>query len=199
MSVPWLALAAVVILALPALSLVVRQATEAMRFYRSSRRPQLDSPLEPSWIRGRVGFGDIDPNIHMTNARYLTLVDRGRFDLMMRLGFVRLFFRSGVRPMVGTTVIRYRRGLDLFARYTLHSRFLGWDDKWFYMEHRFELAGRTAVMVVAKFLMVRKGEKLAPVDMLNQMLGPDAVPPSPELPEHARVLLRDSDPMLSPD
>ena len=44
---------------------------------------------------------DIDPNIHLNNARYLMLADLGRLDLFFRSGLMRLNRERGWAPMMG--------------------------------------------------------------------------------------------------
>ena len=43
-------------------------------------------PLGTSVRRGRVWPTDLDVSLHMNNGRYLTLMDLGRLDLMLRTG-----------------------------------------------------------------------------------------------------------------
>ena len=77
-----------------------------------------------------------------------------------------------------------------------------------FVEHRFVVGGRTAVMVLAKFVVTSGGEVVEPgrvLANLERALGgspPDAEAeplPSPELPDRVRLLLQDSDGLMSPD
>ncbi|HEX8430337.1 MAG TPA: thioesterase family protein, partial [Longimicrobium sp.] len=52
------------------------------------RRPRL-RPLDLSVVTFRVFPNDLDVNFHMNNGRYLTLMDLGRLDLLLRLGILR--------------------------------------------------------------------------------------------------------------
>ncbi len=45
-------------------------------------------------------------------------------------------------PLVGSLSITYRRSLELFAPFTLTTRTLCWDEKWFYMEQVFRANAR---------------------------------------------------------
>ena len=51
----------------------------------SGRRVRL--PQDPSRLMFRVWFHDLDPFRHMNNGRYLTIMDLGRTDLMLRSGW----------------------------------------------------------------------------------------------------------------
>ena len=52
-------------------------------------RPTRRGILEESVVRFRVWPNDLDTNLHMNNGRYLTLMDLGRLDLLLRNGSVR--------------------------------------------------------------------------------------------------------------
>jgi acyl-CoA thioesterase FadM len=92
---------------------------------------------DESTIEYRVWPTDLDFNLHLNNARYLSFMDLGRLDLLARLGLLKPMLRLKWTPIVGAVMLRFRRGLDPWMRFTLHSRVLGWDEKWFYLEQRF--------------------------------------------------------------
>ena len=196
-----LILAAVLLLALPAAVFALRAGAAIAAFARAHWfKSRLGSPLEEAVLRRRAGLLDSDVNLHITNARYLSLADGGRFDLLARLGFFPLLVRHGCRTLIGTTCVRFRRAVPLFARYTLRSRLLGWDEKWFYAEHRFDLDGRTAVLVLAKFVVAAsRGRKLEPREALERMMGEEHLVEPPALSPAVVQLLRDSDALMSPD
>lgn len=195
----WIPAAA--ILLLPVFVFLVRFSAAGAAFARGHWfRGKLSSPLADSVLRRRAGFFDCDVNLHVTNARYLSLVDLGRFELLARLGFFPLLTRHGHRVLLGATCMRFRRDVPLFARFDLRSRLIAWDEKWFYNEHLFEVGGRAAVVVLAKFLVIdARREQLQPAEALRRMLVSDGPIESPPVPERAAKLLRDSDRLLSPD
>lgn len=94
--------------------------------------------LGESAITLRVWPNDLDANLHMNNGRYLTLMDLGRFDLMIRGGLLRTVFRKRWMPVAAAATIRFRRSLDPFQRFRLTTRVLGWDAKNVIMEQVFE-------------------------------------------------------------
>ena len=164
---------------------------------RTPFRPPVRSPFDETELKRRVGIGDCDPNLHMTNSRYLVIADEARFDLFFRAGFGAAL-RRGMRTLVGSTCIRYRRDLPIIQPYTVRTRLLGWDDKWLYLENRFVRDGRTAVHLLSKSMPVGAEGKVPPAVFLEELFGP-GLPPSPELPENVRVLLQGSDTLMSPD
>ena len=93
--------------------------------------------LDEDSIRFRVLPNDIDINLHMNNARYLSLMDYARTHLLARTRLLEHIVQSRWQPMVGAIWITYRRSLPLFARFTITSRMICWDDRWFYIEQTF--------------------------------------------------------------
>lgn len=98
-------------------------------------------PLGESVVRFRVWPHDLDLNLHMNNGRYLTVMDLGRTDLMIRCRMLGVVLKHHWRPMLAAATIRYRRPLAPFKRYELRTRLVGWDEKWFFMEQRFMVGG----------------------------------------------------------
>lgn len=135
----------------------------------------------------RVSFltlpNDIDANLHMNNGRYLTFMDLGRLDLTMRCGLLRQSLRVGQFPVVGSTMVRFVRSVAHLERFEVTSRILGWDEKWFYFEHRGEVAGRLCAIAWVKGLFRGKGGAIAPAEIVALAGWSES---SPELPDALR-------------
>ena len=147
---------------------------------RALRAPRLD-PLEESTVWLRVLPNDLDANLHLNNGRYLTLMDLGRVDLLIRLGVVREMRRRRWGGVVASATVRFRRPLNLWDRFALHTRLLCWDDRWFYMEHRLARKGEVAAVAIVKArFMDREGRRLPPqevVDATEHAMGSPPMPP----------------------
>ena len=137
---------------------------------------------DASHVRFRVWPTDLDPNIHMNNGRYATLMDLGRIDLMGRAGKLSALTEAKVYPVVTAQHILYRRALQPFERFTLSTRLIGADERFFFMEQRFlrggpdgELAARGLVQA----LFVRRGGGRLPTSEVAELFGLDAVPAVP--------------------
>lgn len=102
--------------------------------------------LEEDCLRLRVWPNDIDFNLHMNNARYLSWMDYGRMHLLARARLLEHIFRDRWMPLVGAVWMTYRRSLALFAPFTLTSRLMCWDERWFYLEQTFN--GREGLAAV---------------------------------------------------
>lgn len=146
--------------------------------------------LDESAIRLRVWPHDLDLNLHVNNARYLALMDLGRWDLLARMGLLRHVMRRRWHPLIGAAAIRFRRSLLPFQAFELCTRFLGWNAKYFFIEQRFVRAGEDVATGWIKGLFRSKEGNVSPADTLAPLGTP---PPSPEVPEHVRAALSDRD------
>lgn len=136
--------------------------------------------LDQSTLRFLVWPNDLDVNLHMNNGRFLTLMDLGRFDLLARTGLLRAAVRNRWRPIVGSAFIRFRRSLRPFQRYDLKSRILAWDDKWAYIEQRFERDGTLLAAGLVQGLL-RGPDGNVPTQTLMAAIGHEAAsPPVPD-------------------
>jgi acyl-CoA thioesterase FadM len=116
---------------------------------------------------------DLDVAMHMNNGRYLSIADLGRWALIIRSGFVTVLRQRGWHPVVGTSKIWHRRSLMPFQRFDLTTRIIGWDEKWTYLEHRFEGTGRHKgdlyCRIVVKTLFLEGREKIPTARLLDAM------------------------------
>ena len=74
------------------------------------RRPKL-SIWDTATTPFRVVPTDLDVLGHMNNGKYLTLMDLGRLDLMLRSGLWRECVRRGWYPVVAGQTVTYQRSL----------------------------------------------------------------------------------------
>ena len=142
--------------------------------------------MEASLIHLRVWPNDLDLNVHVNNGRYLTLMDLGRMDLMLRSGAMRLWFGHGWQPLVGLSMARHFKALKVFQAFTLSTRLLGWDAKWIYFEQRFESKGQLYCLGVVKGLMAGKQGPVPTETLLKELKFEGA---SPELPAYVKSWL----------
>ena len=136
--------------------------------------------LDESVLTLRVLPGDLDALGHMNNGRYLSIMDLGRVDLMTRTGMSRAAIRRKWHPLVGSAAIRFHRPLKPFKKYQLKSRLICWDDKWFYIEQRFESEGELKALGLIKGLLRRRDENIPTAEVLKAMGAAVSSPPLPE-------------------
>ena len=136
--------------------------------------------LDEDRIRMRVWANDIDLNLHLNNARYLSLMDYARTHLLARAGLLNHIVSSRWKPMVGAAWITYRRSLPLFSAFLLSTRLVCWDERWFYVEQTFTGAkGLAAVGWVKGVLQDSKGT-MEPQSVMESLTPGMVSPPMPE-------------------
>jgi acyl-CoA thioesterase FadM len=151
-------------------------------------------PLEDSVVGFRVWPNDLDVHLHMNNGRYLTLMDLGRLDLVVRLGVLGTLRRRKWNPVVGSLPIRYRRSLLPFQSYGIRTRLLCWDDRWFFLEQRFERRGEVVAVALVKGLFLGPEGRVptqAVVDASGHGAGSPPVPDAVAAWQEAERVLRD--------
>lgn len=124
-------------------------------------------PLAESIVHLTVWPNDLDLNMHMNNGRYLTVMDLGRLDLLIRSGLAGEAFRRRWQPLVGGVNIHYRYSLAPFQRYRLHSKVVAWDEKWFFIEQRFTRGNRLIAVAHVKALFRGHGRNISPKEILK--------------------------------
>lgn len=124
-------------------------------------RERLPIGSSKSELRLRVLPNDLDINMHMNNGRYLTICDLNRVDLFIRTGLAKAMIQNGWMPIITEHSMRYKRALRLWRKYTVSMTLTHWDDRSFYMEHRFE-SGDTVFAEGSSVGVIRGKEGVIP-------------------------------------
>ena len=140
--------------------------------------------MDSSVLDFRVCPNDLDIYGHMNNGRYLTLMDLGRADWIWRTGLGRVARIYRWKPLVAASKIRYRKSLMLFQRFSLHTRIIGWDQKWFYLEQVFKKGERVVASASVRGLFRGLHGNIKPAEVL-EAIHQSAL--SPELPDSIRL------------
>lgn len=153
------------------------------------RRPVLTPPDSASSLAFRVWPLDLDLSLHMNNGRYLTLMDLGRLDFLVRSGLWRAVRANGWTPIASAIAIRYRRELRLFDTFRIETRLVSWASASVVMEQVFVAtsgphAGKVAARALFKGgIYSRKERTFIDTGRLMREIGVEAVSPalSPEI------------------
>lgn len=148
-------------------------------------RGRLALPDGLSKLTFRVWPHDLDLSVHMNNGRYLTLMDLGRTDVMVRSGLWREVWRKGWTPIASAITIRFRRELTPFQAFRIETRVACWDATLVVMEQTFVIAGgardgQIAARALFKGgLYDRRSQRFVPIAVLMQSIGLSAQSPAP--------------------
>ncbi len=132
--------------------------------------------------RFRVLPLDLDAFGHMNNGRYLQIMDVARTEWMIQTGVAGTIRAERWSPILGGGVIRYRHSLRLMQFYRVRTRLLGWDHRWFYLEHSFaDRHGRCVAVGVTRAGLRNAGGWVDAHDVAD-LVHPGAS--SPQIPAH---------------
>ncbi|MGF3057174.1 acyl-CoA thioesterase [Microbacterium sp. YY-01] len=144
------------------------------------RRRRREGALEAhdvSRVRVTTLPTDLDILWHMNNGRYLSLADLGRWDLLIRTGLFDAMRQHGWYAVVSSETVTFRKSLRLWQRFTVESRFMGFDDRALFLEHRIVVAGEIYARIIVRARVLRRSGGTVPHDELFATLGaPETIP-----------------------
>jgi acyl-CoA thioesterase FadM len=155
----------------------------------SRRKPRKDF-REVGRITMRVMPNDLDLLRHVNNGIYLSLMDLGRMDLMIRTGKWQELGRRGWYPVAASVTVTYRRSLRLWERYTLETKVIGFDEKAMYVEQRFVRDNEVYVNAIMRARFLKKTGGTVTIAELGELAGID--PTTMPIPEWIAAWARDA-------
>jgi acyl-CoA thioesterase FadM len=123
---------------------------------------------------------DLDPWIELNNGRTLTLFDLGRMPMGLRMGLPPVMRQNGWGLAVAGASVRYRQRIKVFDRLTMHSRCVGWDDRFLYMDQSLWKGDTCASQALIRSA-VTSAQGIVQPARLARALGHDG--PGPALPD----------------
>ena len=113
-------------------------------------------PYEPVHTYFRVWPHDIDVNIHLTAARYLSFADFGRVSWLAANGLLKRFYATGYQAVLNAQEITYIREFRPFSRVDVVVQLKCWDEKYGYFEQKFYHKGELYAVSHARMAMLYK-------------------------------------------
>lgn len=123
---------------------------------------------------------DLDPWAELNNGRTLTLFDLGRLPLGFRTGMHRHLAAQGWGLTVAGSSVRYRRRVTVFTRLVSHSRCLGWDARFLYIEQSLWRGEECTSHVLIRSAIVSKGGIVPPANLAAAAGQPAESPALPD-------------------
>lgn len=136
--------------------------------------------FDESRIAFRVLPTDCDINFHMNNGRYLSFMDLGRLHMTAQIGLLPIVARKRWMPVLAAAEINFIRQLAPFQKFDLVTRVVTWDEKYAYMEQRFESNGTLCAHAFVKGLFLDQGGRLANSAVVAELGYGEEPPPFPE-------------------
>ncbi|MEZ5753747.1 MAG: acyl-CoA thioesterase [Paracoccaceae bacterium] len=154
----------------------LRMAKELWKFRNAPSLPLLGSHVSTHlcwpW--------DLDPWVELNNGRTLTLYDLGRIPLGVRTGLKRVLLARGWGLTVAGNTVRYRRRIRAFDRVTMHSRCIGWDHRFLYIEQSMWKGDDCTSHMILRSAVTSRAGIVPPAEVLSALGQSVESPPLPE-------------------
>lgn len=153
-----------------------RMILHLLRSRRRSARDIWDTYSLPM----RVHLGEVDIFMHLNNGKYLSIMDLGRLDMMMRSGAWQAMRERGWSGVVSGETISFRKSLKLWQRYTLETKICGIDERTVFFEHRMTVGGEIFARAYVGTRVISDSGPLTRDDLIEAFGVPENVPELPE-------------------
>ena len=124
--------------------------------------------FEPSVISFRVMPWDCDINRHLTNARYPAFMDLARTHLMGQVKLLKPMLKRRWLPVLAGSDCSFLRPIKPLQKFEVVTRLLTWDEKYFYVEQRFEVKGKVCMLALTKGLFIASDGSKIKIDEFMQ-------------------------------
>ena len=122
----------------------------------------------------RVWPSDLDIFNHKNNGKYLSLLDLGRFDILMRSGAWKALGKKNWYPVVVAETITFRKSLAPWMKFHIESQIVGWDAEAFYAEQRFTVDGEIYASAIVRLRFLARPRGVVTPQMILEYLGEPA-------------------------
>ena len=130
---------------------------------------KVDPNLLVSKIKIRVWPNDIDPFFELNNGRYVTLLDLGRFDYILKIKLHKLLKKEGWSLTVAGTYNEYRHRIRAFQQFELSTTIIGHDHRWFYFQQKASKSGKIHFSSIIKTAVTSKNGLVQPEVAIKKM------------------------------
>jgi acyl-CoA thioesterase FadM len=117
------------------------------------------NPDEEITLNFRVWPTDVDLSI-MNNTAMLAITELGRWDYMVRTGFLKYARTNKLYLPLASISAQFRRPLKRFQKFQLTTRIIYWDEKWIYISRRIVRKEKTIAVALAKATLKKGKERL---------------------------------------
>lgn len=113
----------------------------------------------------RVGLFDIDFNMHINNARYMVFMERARWDHPIQTNTWNIMLQEKLNFIVAGIEMGYIREIRFGKKFEIETHYVGWDDKYFYIEQRFLVGDKIHAYGLVKAVFLQDGVIKKPADV----------------------------------
>jgi acyl-CoA thioesterase FadM len=123
------------------------------------------NPFDSDWMNG------------IQAGRFLTYTDAARWEIGIRVGFLKAILKNRWVIISGGQKLIYKRPVKIFRRFQITYQITGWDNRWIYAAHVFHQRGETKAVVFTKLGLRSRGKLVNPHDVFAATGFMDPSPP----------------------
>jgi YbgC/YbaW family acyl-CoA thioester hydrolase len=120
---------------------------------RNLNRPKINDLSRSVIDKFRVLPTDLDLYRHMNNARYLNYMEASRWGYQTRFGFLNLCLKNRWTAPIAKIEILYLKELKLLEQFSVETRLVKYDAKWFYIYQEFRDHRRVCAKALVKSVL----------------------------------------------
>lgn len=177
---------------------VAQKVYHGSKIHRRKRgRNGFDKMFGPTRTDTKVGFFDIDVNVHMNNAKFLEACELGRWDFCAQNGMLKVWFENlmnkknvgAVFPVIASCNIKFLKQLKYNEKFYIKTSITGIDDKYAYFEQQLhkQKSHKCAAKMFGKTAMLGRTQPnssnfvvIPPADVFKEMVEKKIFVPSSE-------------------
>lgn len=130
----------------------------------------------------RVLPTDLDILWHVNNGVYFSFMDFGRWDMIFRNGAYDLSMKKGWYSVVAGETIKFRRSLKLWDKFTIQTKIIGFNEKYFFIQQKFLCKGELMATGLVKIrFLKRKGGTVSTREVMDEFATDQIENVAPEL------------------
>ncbi|MGE3611777.1 MAG: acyl-CoA thioesterase [Bacteriovoracaceae bacterium] len=129
---------------------------------RKSKKPLAFDEMNE--VTMRVLPTDLDFLWHVNNGVYFSYMDFGRMDMIFRNGIYQLCQKMGWYGVVASESIKFKRSLQLWDKFTIQTKTVAKDDKYFFIEQKIFSRGHLMSTGLVKIRFLKKSGGTVGVD-----------------------------------
>ena len=107
-------------------------------------KTKVNEMFGPCTTNTKVGFFDLDVNIHMNNSKFLEACELGRWDFCAKNGMLKVWYNNlrnkenvgAVYPVIASCNIKFLKQIKYKEKYYIQTSITAVDDKYAYFEQK---------------------------------------------------------------
>jgi YbgC/YbaW family acyl-CoA thioester hydrolase len=149
---------------------MIREILRSIVLNKFSKKTQAKPFMSIVTRKFRAGLFDIDFNMHINNANYMRFMEKARWDHPVQTNTWDLMLKQKLNFIVAGIEMGYIREIPFAKQFEVQTHYLGWDEKYVYLEQRFVVADKIYAYGLVKAVFLQKG-RLASPETVAEILG----------------------------